>query len=154
MQQEPPGLPADFHTRLVTDCPDAIIFADSDGLIRCWNRAATRMFGFVEEEALGASLDLIIPERLRPLRPRHWQGYHEVMGGRQSRYAEGALLAVPARYKNGRQVSVEFTILPFHDGGGKLVGIAAVMRDVTARFEEVRALRRELAVLKGQPAGR
>ncbi|MGE5269379.1 MAG: PAS domain-containing protein [Thiohalocapsa sp.] len=147
MQQKPPGLPADFHNRLVIDCPDAIIFADSEGLIRCWNRAATRMFGFGQEEALGASLDLIIPERLRP---RHWQGFHEVMAGRQTRYAEGALLAVPAAHKDGRQISVEFTILPFHDGAGRLIGIAAVMRDATARFEEMRALRRELAALKGQ----
>lgn len=139
-------LPTDFYERLVTHCPDAVIYADAAGLIRFWNAAAARIFGFGEQEALGARLDLIIPERLRA---RHWEGYDAVMGGGPSRYAEGALLAVPALHKDGRQISVEFTILPLHDQAGKLVGIAAFLRDATARFEEVRALRRELAALKG-----
>jgi PAS domain S-box-containing protein len=117
---------------------EAIIYADPQGSIRFWNSAAARIFGYREEEALGASLDLIIPERLRP---RHWQGYDEVMNGRASRYAEGALLAVPALHKDGRQISVAFTILPFHDGSGAMLGIAAAMRDVTAQFEEVRTLK-------------
>ena len=141
-------LPGDFPDRLVRDCPDAIIYADAQGVIRFWNAAATRIFGYGESEALGGSLDLIIPERLRA---RHWQGYDEVMQGRTSRYGEGSLLAVPARCKDGRQISVEFTILPLHDPSGALLGIAAFVRDVTARFEEVRALRRELAALKAQP---
>src|SRR4051812_31762108 len=99
-------LPDDFSARLVRDCSDAIVYADAKGAIGFWNRAATRIFGYEEREALGASLDLIIPERLRA---RHWQGYEEVMGGRASRYADGALLAVPALRKDGRQISVEFT---------------------------------------------
>jgi len=140
-------LPAGFLDRLVRDCPDAVIYADAGGVIRFWNAAATRIFGYGEAEALGASLDLIIPERLRL---RHWQGYGEVMQGRPSRYGEGALLAVPARHKDGRQISVEFTILPVCDPAGALLGIAAFLRDATARFEEVRSLRRELAALKAQ----
>ncbi len=140
-------LPDDFSTRLVRDGPDAVVYADAEGHIGFWNKAATRLFGFVETEAIGRSLDLIVPERLRP---RHWQGYGEVMQGRPSRYADGALLAVPAAHKDGRQISVEFTILPFHDAAGTLTGIAAVMRDATARFEETRALRRELAALKAE----
>ena len=139
--------PADFAAMLVRDGPDAVIYADAAGRIRFWNAAATRLFGHDEREALGASLDLIIPERLRA---RHWQGYGEVMQGRVSRYAEGALLAVPALHKDGRQLSVEFTIQPFRDASGAMLGIAATMRDVTARFEETRALRRELAALKQQ----
>jgi PAS domain S-box-containing protein len=150
MSDAPHGLPAEFHARLVRDCSDAIIYADAEGVVRLWNEGAARTFGFAEEEALGQSLDLIIPERLRA---RHWQGYSEVMGGRPSRYAAGALLAVPAVHKDGRQISVEFTILPFHGDAGTLVGIAAILRDVTARFEEVRALRRELAALKAQARG-
>jgi PAS domain S-box-containing protein len=140
------ALPNDFATTLVRDGADAVVYADAAGAIRFWNKAATRIFGYAEAEALGASLDLIIPERLRA---RHWQGYREVMAGRESRYAEGALLAVPALHKDGRQLSVEFTILPFR-AGGRLIGIAAVMRDVTARFEETRALRRELAAAKAK----
>ena len=138
-------LPADFCQRLVADCPDAVIYADASGSIRYWNAAATRIFGFSEDEALGARLDLIIPDRLRA---RHWDGYDKVIGGGASRYDEGALLAVPARHKEGRQISVEFTILPLHDAVGQLIGIAAFLRDATARFEEIRGLRRELAELK------
>lgn len=140
-------LPDDFAVRLIGDGPEAVIYADAGGRIRFWNRAATRLFGYGESEALGAGLDLIIPEGLRT---RHWQGYGEVMKDRASRYADGAVLAVPARHKEGRQLSVEFTILPFRDASGAMHGIAAIMRDVTARFEETRALRRELAALKQQ----
>ena len=143
-------LPQDFPARLVGECSEAVVYADVAGRIGYWNRGAARIFGHDESEALGMSLDLIIPERLRA---RHWQGYNAVMQGRASRYAEGALLAVPARHKDGQQLSIEFTILPFRDAAGAIVGIAAVMRDVTARFEEMRALRRELAALKARPKG-
>lgn len=143
MSDDPPN---DFLARLATDSPDAIVYADAAGHIRFWNAAATRIFGFTESEAIGARLDLIIPERLRA---RHWDGYDKVMGGAESRYGEGSLLAVPALHKDGRQISVEFTILPVHDDAGKLLGIAAYLRDATARFEEMRALRKEIAALKG-----
>jgi PAS domain S-box-containing protein len=139
-------LPARFFTHLVSDCPDAVIYADAAGHIRFWNTAATRIFGFAEDKALGQRLDLIIPERLRP---RHWHGYEKVMGGSESRYGAGELLAVPALHKDGRQISIEFTILPLRDEAGKLLGITAFLRDTTARFEEIRALRREIAALKG-----
>ena len=138
-------LPIHFHERLAADCPDAVIYADAAGYIRYWNAAATRIFGFAASEAVSARLDLIIPERLRG---RHWEGYDKVVSGAESRYGEGAVLAVPARHQDGRQISVEFTILPLHNDLGTLLGIAAFLRDVTMRFEEVRALRRELATLK------
>lgn len=140
-------VPQDFAERLVKEGADAVIHAGAEGRILSWNAAATRMFGHSEAEALGQSLDLIIPERLRP---RHWQGYDQVMKGGESRYGAGDLLSVPARHKDGRQLSVEFTILPLHDDAGAMLGIAAFLRDVTARFEEMRALRRELAALKAQ----
>jgi len=150
MNALPAGLPEDFAARLVAGCPEAVIYADAQGRIRFWNEAATRIFGFAESEAIGESLDLIIPERLRP---RHWQGYDQVMKGGESRYGAGDLLSVPARHKDGRQISVEFTILALHDDAGAMLGIAAFLRDVTARFEEMRALRRELAALKAQGSG-
>lgn len=139
-----------FREQLVDACPDAIIYADRHGKIRFWNAAATRIFGFAAAEALGQSLDLIVPEGLRA---RHWQGYHRVMDGGDSRYGQGDLLAVPAIRRDGTRISIEFTILPMRDAAGALLGIAAFLREVTARFEEVRALRRELAALKG-PADR
>jgi PAS domain S-box-containing protein len=142
-------LPVGFYDRLAADCPDAVIYADAGGNIRFWNAAATRIFGFAQGEAIGERLDLIIPERLRA---RHWQGYDHVMGGAESRYGAGALLGVPALRKDGQQISVEFTILPLRDEVGRLLGIAAFVRDITARFEEIRALRRELSALKnGSP---
>jgi PAS domain S-box-containing protein len=134
-----------FLARLAIDCPDAVICADSSGTIRFWNRAATRIFGYAEGEALGHRLDLIVPEGLRA---RHWEGYDRVMAGTPSRYGEGELLAVPALRKDGKRISIEFTIMPLRDAAGAIVGIAAFLRDVTARFEEVRSLRRELAALK------
>jgi PAS domain S-box-containing protein len=135
--------------RLAIDCPDAVILADCAGKIRFWNRTASRIFGFAEAEALGQTLDLIVPERLRS---RHWEGYNRVMAGAPSRYGEGDLLSVPAMRKDGSRLSIEFTILPVHDAAGEMIGIAAFLRDVTARFEEMRALRRELAELKARLA--
>lgn len=131
-----------FAERLVAGMSEAIIYADADGAIRFWNRGAARIFGFAEAEALGRSLDIIIPEALRP---RHWQGYEATMRTGQSRYGDGQLLSVPAMRKDGLRISVEFTIVPFTDNAGKMIGIAAIMRDATSRFEELRALRKELA---------
>ena len=134
--------PTQFADRLVSGMSDAIIYADAEGVIRRWNQGAVRIFGFAEAEALGRSLDIIIPENLRE---RHWQGYRATMRTGQSRYGDGQLLSVPAVRKDGARISVEFTIVPFTDDSGQMVGIAAIMRDTTARFEELRALRRQLA---------
>jgi PAS domain S-box-containing protein len=121
---------------------DALIAADKKGVITFWNPGATRIFGFSEAEAIGQSLDIIIPERLRQ---RHWDGYDKTMATGESRYGESDLLAVPAVRKDGAALSIEFTIMMLRDDGGGIIGIAALLRDVTRRFEEVRALRRQLA---------
>jgi PAS domain S-box-containing protein len=121
---------------------DAIIAADKDGIVRFWNPGAERIFGYTSEDAIGQSLDIIIPERLRK---RHWDGYQQVMQGGESRYGHGDILAVPSIRKDGAGISVEFTIVPLTDEAGLLNGVAAIMRDVTKRFEEVRALKRKLA---------
>ncbi len=131
-----------FAEQLVSGMSDAIVYADAEGMIRFWNGGATRIFGFAEAEAIGHSLDIIIPERLRG---RHWEGFRTTMQTGQSRYGEGQVLAVPAIRKDGAQVSVGFTIVPFTGGSGQMIGIAAIMRDATARFEELRTLRRQLA---------
>ncbi len=121
---------------------DAIIAADRDGIIRFWNPGAERLFRYSGDEAMGRSLDLIIPERLRQ---RHWDGYGRVIKTGQSRYSEADVLSVPALCRNGTTVSVEFTMVPLRDEGGGLIGMAAILRDVTKRFEEIRALKRQLA---------
>jgi PAS domain S-box-containing protein len=134
-----------FASTLVAGMPDAIIYSDESGLIRVWNTGAVRMFGFTETEALGRTLDLIIPESLRE---RHWAGFRETMRTGATRYGNGDILAVPAIRKDGTRLSVEFTIVPFTGDNGEMIGIAAIMRDVSARFEELRTLRRQLAATK------
>jgi PAS domain S-box-containing protein len=124
---------------------EAIMASDVEGKIMFWNPGATRIFGFDATEALGQSLDLIIPEKLRA---RHWQGYRHVMATGHSRYSEGDLLSVPALTKDKRRISVEFTIAILRDDQGNMIGMASVMRDSTARFEEMKSLRRRIAELE------
>ena len=125
---------------------DAVILADREGLIRFWNAGAERIFGYSGEEALGRSLDLIIPERLRE---RHWEGYRKVMATGVTRYGD-EVLAVPALRRDGGRIAIEFTILLLQNDGGDLVGTAAIIRDVTARWEKEKELRRRLAELEAK----
>lgn len=131
-----------FYRTLVREAPDAIVYADAQGTISFWNRAAERIFGFSEAEALGKSLDIIIPENLRK---RHWDGFAETIRTGKTRYGAGDVLAVPALRKDGTRISIEFTILPFPDRTGRILGMAAILRDVTERFEELKRLRAEAA---------
>jgi PAS domain S-box-containing protein len=135
--------PLDFEA-WVRAAGDAIIAAGSDGKIILWNPAATRVFGFTAEEALGRSLDIIIPERLRM---RHWEGYRNVMATGQTRYAADTL-RVPALHKDGRALSIAFTVALLHSSQGKPDAVVAIIRDETARWNEERALRRRLAELE------
>ena len=127
---------------IVSASADAVVAADRSGIIRLWNPGAERIFGHRAGEAVGQSLDLIIPERLRTA---HWDGWRRVVETGRSRYGDGDLLSVPAVRKDGERISVEFTIVPLKDEIGRMVGMAALMRDVTKRFEEMKALRRQLA---------
>lgn len=136
-----PNPPRLFET-LVQDAPDAVIYADAEGVIRFWNRGAERIFGFTSAEAVGQSLDIIIPENLRR---RHWDGYHQVMKSGTTRYGEGDVLAVPGLRKDGQRLSLEFTIVPVRGEDGRLRGIGAILRDVTKRFDEMKELKRRLA---------
>ena len=135
------------YAQLVETGPEAVVVADADGIIRIWNDAAERLFGYTRAEAVGASLDLIIPE---PQRARHWSGYRTVMHTGETRYSTD-LLAVPALRKDGTRISVEFAILPLRDRAGRTLGIAATLRDVTRRFEEMKALRAALAAKPQRP---
>lgn len=131
-----------FYRTLVREAPDAIVYADAEGLIAFWNKGAERLFGFSQAEAVGKTLDLIIPENLRG---RHWEGFRETVRTGKTRYGAGDVLAVPALRKDGARISIEFTILPFFDRTGRILGIAAILRDVTKRFDAMTALRKELA---------
>ncbi len=126
---------------LLDGLPDGLVVSDRDGIIRHWNSGAERIFGFAASEALGQSLDIITPERLRA---RHWTGYNRTFATGQTKYGAGDLLSVPAIRKDGKKISVQFSILPIRDDSGQLTEIAAIMRDVTAEFEERQKLRRVL----------
>jgi PAS domain S-box-containing protein len=121
---------------------DAIIATDRDGVINFWNPGAQRIFGFSADETIGQSLDLIIPENLRA---RHWDGFNRVMATGDSHYGHGDLLSVPALTKSGQRISVEFTISMLKDEQMCPAGTVAIVRDVTKRFDEMRALKRQLA---------
>src|SRR3954466_2981778 len=121
---------------------EAIIASDADGRVLFWNPGATRIFGFDAEEAVGQSLGLIIPEKLRA---RHWQGYRHVMDTGQSRYGEGDLRIAPAVTKDGRRISVEFPIVMLRDDHGTATVMASIMRDTTARSKAVKSLPRKIA---------
>jgi PAS domain S-box-containing protein len=130
---------------LLRELADAVIVADADGAITFWNDAATRLFGWPADEAVGQTLDLIVPERLRE---RHWAGYHQTMGTGTTKYA-GRLLEVPALHRDGRTLSIAFTVTLLQSpGADQPHAIAAVVRDDTERFQERRALRAEIDGLR------
>lgn len=134
------------YEQIIQGGPEAIIVADRDGTIRFWNAAAAEMFGFSAEEAVGQSLDLIVPE---PQRARHWAGYREVMRTGQTHYGR-EILAVPALRKDGARISVEFHIVLLRDERNELTGAAALMRDVTERWQRERSLRERIRALEAE----
>src|SRR4030067_2894769 len=125
--------------------PQAVIFAGRDGIIRLWNAGAEAMFGHSAEEALGQSLDIIIPENLRG---RHWEGYNRVMATGETKYGKD-LLAVPGIRKDGTRISLEFSIVMLRDDGGELLGLAAGLRAVAARWEKEKEHKDRLGALGG-----
>jgi PAS domain S-box-containing protein len=135
----------DFE-RLVQAAGDAIIAADPQGRIVSWNPAAERIFGFAAQEALGQTLDLIIPERFRA---RHWDGYKQVMRTGQTKYG-AEVLRVPARHKDGRPLAIAFTVALLSRADGQTEAIAAIVRDETSRWNEERSMRQRLRELEEQ----
>lgn len=136
----------DIARSLVASESQAVIASDREGKIVLWNPGATRIFGFAEAEAIGQSLDIIVPE---PFRARHWEGFDKTVASGESRYGAGDLLAVPGLHKDGHRISIEFTIVPIKDADGRVTTMTAVVRDVTKKFEETKALRKQLAALGG-----
>ncbi len=130
---------------LLSSASDAVVASDRAGLITLWNPGAERIFGFSAAEAVGQSLDIIVPA---PFRARHWEGYHHTVATGVSRYGAGELLAVPGLHQDGHRISLEFTIVLLTDDAGQVTGMASVMRDVSKRFEETKALRMRIAALE------
>lgn len=134
--------------QLVEALGDAVVVSDSEGTIRLWNPAAERLFGFTSAEAIGKTLDLIVPERYRK---RHWAGYQKTMATGETRY-EHDELRVPALHKDGRPLSIAFTVGLLYGPERQVTGIVAAIRDDTVRFAKERSLRKQLADLAGDKA--
>ena len=132
------------YRQVVEALGDAVVICGRDGVIRFWNAAAERLFGCAPAEALGSSLDLIIPERLRE---RHWAGFDKAIATGQTRYAHD-VLHVPATHKDGRALSIAFTVGLLLGPQREVTGLVAVIRDETTRFAEERDLRKRLAELE------
>ena len=136
--------------KIVEESPVAILFGDREGKIRLWNGGAEAMFGYTAAEALGQSMDLIVPERQRA---RHWEGWDRVMATGMTRYGHD-VLAVPALKKDGSRISVEFYILLLRAPTGEILGAAALMQDVTARWQQQKELKARLQALEARAAER
>ena len=138
------------HAALIAALGDAVIVSDAQGVIVMWNAAAEYIFGHSAAEAMGQSLDIIIPERLRK---RHWDGYDKTMETGVTRYGHD-VLRVPAINKKGEPLSIAFTVGMLHGADGKVSAIVASLRDETARFNEDRAMKKRLAELEAQVAAK
>jgi PAS domain S-box-containing protein len=132
--------------RIVENSPVAIMFADREGKIRLWNSGAETIFGYTEKEALGQSLDLIVPERQRQ---RHWEGWDKVMASGVTKYGRDPL-AVPAMRKDGSRISIEFNVVLVRTDSGDLAGVAAMVHDVTARWQKQKEMNARLAALEAR----
>jgi PAS domain S-box-containing protein len=135
--------------QFVDNAPDAILISDNEGIIRFWNSGAEQMFGHSATEAVGQSLDLIIPENLRG---RHWEGYRRVMASGETKYKTG-LLSSPGVCKDGSRVSLEFSMVLLRDEAGNMQGCASVMRDVTERWKKEKELKARLSACEAGGAG-
>lgn len=129
-------------TALANSRAEAILAVDRAGAITFWNPGAERIFGFSAQEALGASLDLIIPEALRA---RHNAGFEQAMASGATRYGDGDLLSVPAIRKDGGRLSAQFTVSFVKTAEGSVAGMVAILRDGSKTYEELKNLRRALA---------
>ncbi len=135
--------------KIVEESNDAVMFSDKSGIIRLWNTGAERMFGYSAQEALGQSLDLIIPENLRQ---RHWDGYFRVMESGTSHYSID-LLSAPALKKGGTRISTEFSMALIKDATGKMLGVASIIRDVTARWQREKEMKERIRELEARLPG-
>jgi len=135
-----------IYKQIVDFGQDGILFADRDGIVRLWNLGAEAIFGYTAQEAIGQNLDLIVPEKLRE---RHWEGYNRVMETGESRYGK-ELLKVPASHKDGKRISVEFTIILVRGHQNEILGSAAIMRDVTENWQQEKELKERLKFLEDQ----
>lgn len=136
----------DLADSLLNQAPDAVIFADINGVIRLWNAAATRVFGFTENQAVGENLNIIIPERFREA---HWEGFERALEARSTKYA-GQALATRSVRSDGAQIYVELSFAIVLDDDGSALGALSHARDITERYEQERANRKRIRDLESK----
>jgi len=136
-----------LSTDILRCMPEALIYADLQGIILRWNPGAQTVFGFSADEAIGQSLDLIIPERMRKA---HWDGFNKAIA-RSGTLPGRTSMITRSLHKSGEQIYVDMSFAMVHDAQGQLLGSLAVARDATARFAEEKNLRRQLAELTPKP---
>ena len=142
--------PTDPHLleAIALQIPDAVIFADRDGVIRVWNQGAETVFGFAANEVVGQSLDVIIPERLRPA---HWAAFRRAIADGRTRYGN-QVRTTRSIHKDGRKLYVDLSFGLVIDTAGAVAGAVAVGRDCSERYLSEKALRDRLAALEAGPA--
>jgi PAS domain S-box-containing protein len=138
-----------LYQLIVTVAPIGIVFANRDGIIELWNPAAAAVFGYKSEEAVGQSLDLIIP---KDLREAHWRGYRAAMTRGQTKYS-GQMLATRSRHKDGRKIYVELAFGIIKSDSEQVLGALALARDVTQRYTEEKSIRERMIELEHQLRG-
>jgi len=114
---------------IVEQAPDAVVFADRDGLIRVWNRAAEAVFGYTAGEVIGKSLDLIIPERLRAA---HWEGFRRAIESGRTKHS-GKAMTTRSMHKDGGKLYLDVSFGLVRDAAGEVVGALAIGRPSTGR---------------------
>ena len=139
----------DIDRLIVEQMADALIYSDKEGVIRGWNAAAESLFGYAKSDAIGQSLDLIIPERLRDA---HWAGFNRAMESGKTRLAGHAAMTRSLTHSRGA-IYVEMSFAVVCDEQGRVVGSVAVARDATQRRQHERELRERLESLEKLRSG-
>src|SRR3990172_7117376 len=134
----------DIFKALLDQAPDAIVFAGTDGAISYWNAAAERIFGHAPDSAIGESLDLIIPEQYREA---HWRGFDRALAAGDTKY-RGQVLPTRALRADGESIYVELSFAIVKGSDGVPLGVLALARDITERWDRDRELRRRLRELE------
>ncbi len=126
---------------ILEQAAEAVVYANRQGVVERWNAAATRMFGYTAAEALGQSLDLMIPEHLRKA---HWRGFDATMAKGKTRLG-GRPTLTRGLHKSGQKLYVEMSFALVVDAASEPLGSVAVARDVTERVEREKAAASETA---------
>jgi len=133
---------------ILRSMPEALIFCDLEGIIRVWNGGAEKVFGWSAAEAVGQSLDLIIPERMRKA---HWDGFNQALARGGVKPGRTSMIT-RSLHKSEEFIYVDMSFEMVRDEAGQMLGSLAVARDATKRFNDEKALRKQLAELSAKPA--